>query len=335
MGTRQALAAAIVVALGVVPWATAVAQPLPPIKQVVLFGDSLTDAGTYWFRFTTNPGLTWGQLITLHYGQRLPLPNEHIDSYDQAYKGIHGIPGPGGLNYAEGGSKVNSPYSAASKDPEGVPISTVVQVQHYLAQHQNFTADQLVTLYIGTNDVAYDYDPGNAPEVAKLLRDNKPLGPEAMGLAKQKVIAAANDAVKVVKTILDHGTRRLLVFKLYDLANAPWFHSQAAQDYVHQLGQAFNATLLAGIPNDSRILVIDTEAFINGLIGDAAEHGFSHAAHEDACKEPDQDYCFPTTLAARDADEEYIFVAGEHMTTHANRLLADYVLKQLQNSPLQ
>jgi phospholipase/lecithinase/hemolysin len=47
----------------------ATAQTLPPIKEVVSFGDSLTDAGTYWFRFTSNPGLTFAQHLAVRYGR--------------------------------------------------------------------------------------------------------------------------------------------------------------------------------------------------------------------------------------------------------------------------
>ena len=128
----------------------ATAQTLPPIKEVVSFGDSLTDAGTYWFRFTSNPGLTFAQHLAVRYGQ-LPLPNEHMDSYSDVYQGKHGMPGPGGLNYAEGGAKANSAYSSVSQDPEGLPISTAVQLKHFLAQHEKFSPEQLVTFYVGTN----------------------------------------------------------------------------------------------------------------------------------------------------------------------------------------
>jgi outer membrane lipase/esterase len=48
-------------------------QSLPPIHRVVSFGDSLSDAGTYWIRATTNPGLNFSQHLALHFGQ-LPLP---------------------------------------------------------------------------------------------------------------------------------------------------------------------------------------------------------------------------------------------------------------------
>ena len=331
MKTVMTLAAAALAALGL----SARAEDLPAIKQVVSFGDSLTDAGTYWFRFTSNPGLTFAQHLALRYGQ-LPLPNEHIDNYDDVYKGTHGTPGPGGLNYAEGGSKANSAYSSSSQDPEGLPISTAVQLKHFLAQHQGFTPDQLVTFFIGTNDAAYHYDPDKAPELAKQLRDGKPASPEVMTEETARVEKAADDAAGTVKDILAHGAKRLLVFKLVDLGNTPWFHTPAAQAFASALSGAYNKRLLAQLPQDPQhLLVIDTEAFADDLIKNAASYGFKHGAHEDACKDDDQDYCFPETLKAPDADQTYVFVAGEHMTTHANQLLADYVMAKLAASPLK
>ena len=156
------------------------AQEHVPIRQVVSFGDSLSDAGTYWLRFTTNPGLTFAQLLTLHFEKLPPLPNQHMDRYDDAYKGNHGDSGPGGLNYAEGGSRVSSPYSKVSQDPEGKPISAVQQLKHYLSQHHSFSPDQLVTLYIGVNDAAYDYDPDNSPDLVRQLRANESPSVETM-----------------------------------------------------------------------------------------------------------------------------------------------------------
>jgi phospholipase/lecithinase/hemolysin len=311
MKTVSALVAALTLPLLM---SIAAAETLPPIKEVVSFGDSLTDAGTYWFRFTSNPGLTFAQHLAVRYGQ-MPLPNEHMDSYGDGYQGKHGMPGPGGLNYAEGGAKANSAYSSVSQDPEGLPISTTVQLNHFLAQHKKFSPDQLVTFYVGTNDAAYNYDPDKSPELAKQLQDNKPPAAEVMSNEKAK---------------------RVLVFKLVDLGNLPWFHSEASQAYVRELGRAFNARLLAELPkDDEHLLVIDTEAFADDLIANAAKYGFKHGSHEDACKLDDQDYCFPETLKEPDADHTYIFVAGEHMTTRANELLADYVMKQLEVSPLK
>ena len=311
------------------------AESVPPIRQVVSFGDSLSDAGTYGFRFTTNPGLTFAQQLAVHYGQQ-PLPNEHIDNYKEVYRGKHGVPGPGGLNYAEGGAKADSAYSAVSQDPEGVPISTAVQVRHYLQQHGSFAPDQLVTLYIGTNDAVYDADPSIAPDIAKRLRENTPLAPEVMVAERARVLQAAAATSQVAKDILAHGAKRLLVFKLVDLGKLPWFHTPASRSFATVLGHAFNERLVQDLPRDPQhLLVIDTEAFTDELIAHSTVYGFKHAAYEDACRQDDQDYCFPQTLKTADADQTFIFAAGEHMTAHANQLLAEYVLRMLGTSPLR
>src|SRR3981189_2366140 len=57
------------------------ATPAPAkFGEAVFFGDSLTDAGTYGLRFTTNPGMTWAQHVAERLGQSTE-PNEHPVSY--------------------------------------------------------------------------------------------------------------------------------------------------------------------------------------------------------------------------------------------------------------
>jgi len=326
---------ALVLLLGSAHSSTLRAEPLPPIRQVVSFGDSLSDAGTYWFRFTTNPGLTFAQHLALHYGQ-LPLPNQHLDRYEEAFRGRHGQAGPGGLNYAEGGARANSAYSAVSPDPEGKPISARRQLKHFLQQHRRFTADQLVTLFIGTNDVAYDYDPNISPAFARGLRENHPPAQAVMDVEMRRVEAAADDTASLARDLLAQGAKRLVVFELFDLGEFPWFQTAAAQSTMTALAKGFNRRLLAGLPRDpAHLLVIDTAAFIDDLIAHAATTGFTHGAHADACGSPDHDYCYPETQASPDADQTYLFAAGEHLTTRAHQLLADYVIKQITASPLK
>src|SRR5262249_50962225 len=98
--TVSAFAAAVLCFAGMSMSAQSSADP-GGIREAVFFGDSLTDAGTYGFRFTTNPGMTWAQHVAVGLGQS-DEPNEHTASYDDVYQGKPGIPGPGGLNYAEG-----------------------------------------------------------------------------------------------------------------------------------------------------------------------------------------------------------------------------------------
>jgi len=321
---------ALLALTGVVTPSQAAADPegQPAVTQAVFFGDSLTDAGTYGFRFTTMPGKTWAQHVAQRLGQSTE-PNEHVAAYGDVYQGKPGIPGPGGLNYAEGGARANSAYSTVSDSPEGTPISTTVQVDRFLQQHGSFTPNQVVTLYVGTNDVAYNFDPTKDPDLAQSLRDNIPAGEDVMAADRARVQGAATDEAQTASKILANGAQRLLVFKLFDTSLDPWFRTDAARQYVGELGAVYNQTLLAAVPPDPRIQIIDTEAFVNELLQNPSKYGFTHGANEDACAKPDQDYCDAKSLASPDADRTYVFAAAEHMTTRANELLGNYVLQQI------
>ena len=100
------------------------ARPPVRITRVVAFGDSLSDAGTYGWRFTTMPGLTFAQRLAIDL-QQSPEPNERLSHYASAYRGQAADGHPGGLNYAEGGARANHAYSVTSVVPEGVPIRSL------------------------------------------------------------------------------------------------------------------------------------------------------------------------------------------------------------------
>lgn len=307
---------------------------LPPIREAVFFGDSLTDAGTFWFRFTTNPGLIWAQHVALHFGQS-PLPNQHVDSYADVFCDLPGLAGPHGLNYAQGGACAELPYAATCTSAEGTPISTAVQLRHFLAQHDTFKQDQIVFLYIGTNDVANNYDPKNNIELAQSMRANEAVPAQVMALERSRVRQAGAAAAKVATQILANGAKRLVVFKLARLGDMPWFRTEAAQEYVNELTALYNHSLVTSLPESTAILLLDVQDFLDGLVRNADAYGLKHFAHEDACREPDQDYCYPNGLKSRDADMTYIFAASQHMTTRANELLAEYVLTKIAGSSLR
>lgn len=306
----------------------AAAESDQAVTEAVFFGDSLTDAGTYGFRFTTMPGRTWAQHVAARLGQSTE-PNEHVDNYSDVYQGVPAVPGPGGLNYAEGGSRAGLPYSVVSDNPEGAPISTEVQLQHYLSQHGTFTPNQLVTLWIGTNDVALKFDPRFEPDLAEGLRANQKPGPDVMAAERQRVAQAASTEARTTAQILANGGQHVLVFTLFDLGLLPWFETQAARDYVNDLTAVYNATLLNELPRDPRLQILDMQAFITEVLGNLGRYGFRYGANDDACAQPGQDYCAADAWKAADADRTYVFAASEHLTTHAHEVLADYVLRQV------
>jgi phospholipase/lecithinase/hemolysin len=313
---------------------SATGSELPPVKEAVFFGDSLTDAGTFGVRFTTASGFVWAQLMAKSYGQSTQ-PNEHLDSFGDAFKGNHGKRGPGGLNYAEGGARVALPFSNSSDDPEGTPISAAVQLQHFLTQYGAFKPSQIVLLYIGTNDVGYDYDPQNNPTLARQLREDV-FPDHAIFQAQQARVEAAADAtIGIVAKILNSGAKRLVLFELPDMGELPWFQTRASQVFATRLARAFNRRLSAGLPTNPAILVIKMQDFVNELLRHSRTNGIKHGAHEDACRVPEQDFCDLTSLAVPDANQTYIFAAAEHLTTHANELLATYVMRQISQSSLR
>lgn len=115
--------------------------------QVVSFGDSLSDVGTYapviqssfgGGRFTTNPGEVWTQKVAEYYG----------DTLTPAYLGGFGKPlvAAGGYGYAQGGSDVVNAQGQgwAPNNMAATTVPVVTQVANYLGAHTSFNANQLV-----------------------------------------------------------------------------------------------------------------------------------------------------------------------------------------------
>ena len=98
-----------------------------------IFGDSLSDAGQYGSRFTTNPGL----VTPMYVGQNFGITVDAVV--------------PGGLDYAQGGARVNSPSPAV---PAGVPdFSIVQQVNQQLAKTPVLDPSALYQIQGGANDI--------------------------------------------------------------------------------------------------------------------------------------------------------------------------------------
>ncbi|WP_321844582.1 SGNH/GDSL hydrolase family protein [Paraburkholderia bannensis] len=124
--------------------------------QVVAFGTSLSDAGTYseqiapgfgGGRFTTNPGEVWTQKVSEYFGNTL----------SPAFEGGFGLPltATGGLDYAQGGALVAT--GGVSNTSVAIPTASeqplTWQLQQYLAQHGSFNAGQLVLVEGGANEI--------------------------------------------------------------------------------------------------------------------------------------------------------------------------------------
>lgn len=161
--------------------------------QVVVFGTSLSDAGTYseqilpgfgGGRFTTNPGEVWAQKVSEYFG----------NSLTPAFEGGFGVPltATGGLDYAQGGAMVSTGGVADTSAviPAASEQPVTWQVSQYLAQHGSFNANQLVLVEGGANEIL-------------ALLNNSGAGLTAFGtaLAKANFTAAASDPATQQKAL--------------------------------------------------------------------------------------------------------------------------------------
>jgi phospholipase/lecithinase/hemolysin len=294
------------------------AASLPPIRQVVSFGDSLSDCGAYGYKPTTAPALTWNQLVARHFhddlqpnwvGKNPAIANTDVQEHS-----------PGGLCSAQGGART---ATGIPGQPESPPISGVVQLDHFLAQHSRFSDDQLVTVYLGANDVLINFFTLNG----ELSKGNAAAAPATKAVIEQ----AARDAAGLVQRILDHGAKRVAVLNLYDLGGSSFI---AASPVLSGLVDDFNATLRNALPQDPRVLPVDAHAFFAGLAADPAAHGFRHPMNEDACQIPTKlgpdCYISPSKWKSPDADQTYMLIGMVHFTARTEELLAEYVLGRIE-----
>ena len=117
------------------------------------------------------------------------------------------------------------------------------------------------------------------------------------------------------------------MFKLFDTSLDPWFRTDAARQFVGELGAVYNQTLLAALPPDPRIQIVDTGAFVNDLLQNADRYGFIHGANDDACAKQYQ--LLRRRVAEVAGRRPHVRLRGRGTHDHARHaLLGDYVLRQ-------
>ncbi|CAB3780364.1 SGNH/GDSL hydrolase family protein [Pararobbsia alpina] len=315
--------------------------PATPVSttslQVVSFGDSLSDVGTYapnialefgGGRFTTNPGQVWTQDVANFYGGTLVA----------AQTGGFGAPvinNPNGYGYAQGGALVTGGAAATNAAALTVPVHD--QVQNYIAMHGGFNGNQLVLIQGGANDIiqgAIALQAGTATQAA-------------VGTAVGK---AATDLAALVATIVQAGATHVAVASVPNLAETPLTtlstNPTLSASVFAPLVLLFNQTL-AGTLNAQpglmdKIAFIDTQTWLHNELGTFQSDGFTVSNTATACNlgqmiakatadgQPNPSafgsalFCSPQTLVAPNADQTYMFADQLHPTTHLYQVFATY-----------
>jgi len=321
--------------------------------QVVSFGDSLSDVGTYQVagrppvgplafdggRYTTNPGAVWTELVARYYG----------DVLQPAARGGFGQPtvALGGMGYAQGGAWVASP---PDDDKEGGASATPVsgQIDAFLARYRTFDSRQLVLLQGGSNDIM------NAVLAAADHRIPAEMVPVI-------VTAGAVDLARQVGRLTQAGAARLLLANVPDIGLTPLAiaHPEVAASLT-QMSQLFNDTLASEIsrqPKPPHFVFADTQRWFREMLSTYKVLGFRVSNTATACSTPKivararaiglQDLetflrqngssllCSAATLTEPDADQRYMFADELHPSTRLHELYAQFIQREIDSKGIQ
>ena len=288
-------------------------------SQVIVFGDSLSDAGYFrpvlgaagvpasllpsLGRFTTAPGPVWSELVAAYYG----APT-----------------GPSNLNngniFAQGGARVASNSASTPTGAAQRPVTT--QVTEYLARSGG-TADPnaLYAIWGGANDVIQTLGAVSAGAIAS-------------DQAAAAIQAAAGAEIQQIARLRAAGARYIVVFGLPNIGATPGLTAAgaAASGGATQLSAGFNTALFVGLAQTGlRVIPIDSFSFLAEIRANPSAFGFANittpacGAFPPFSSGPDALFCPPNVWAASNANQTYLFADGIHPTAAGHALIAQFV----------
>jgi outer membrane lipase/esterase len=268
-------------------------------SNTYIFGDSLSDAGVFGARFTTNPGLT----APMYVGQNWGITSTPFTS--------------NGNDYAIGGARVNTPQGNL---PPGLPdLSVTAQVNLFVSKGP-LDRNALYQIQGGANDIFQ-----LAPQYA-----TNPT------LVQAGVAQAALDLAAAAGKLKAAGAQYVVVQNLPDIGRTPLAASQGPQGQAlfNGLSTLFNSTLNAAI-GAAGLQVIQFDAFklATETSSNPAIFGFVNATTP-ACTTLSSLQCTPSTLVAPNANLNYVFADGVHPTTGATLVLSQ-AIESMITGPMQ
>jgi len=263
-----------------------------------IFGDSLSDAGVFGARFTTNPGL----VTPMYVGQNWGITTAPFTQ--------------GGNDYAIGGARVNTPQGNL---PSGVPdLSVAAQVNTLIAKGP-LDPRALYQIQGGANDIFQYVNQFLAGQITQS---------QLQGLTAQ---AATDLATQVVK-LNAAGARYIILQNLPDMGKTPDAIAAGpqAQALFTSLSQGlFNSTLNAAVAAAGvQVIPFNTAAFLNEVVTNPSLYGFVNATGR-ACTTASSLQCTPATLVAPNANLNYVFADGVHPTTGADLIETQAIVSMI------
>ena len=271
--------------------------------QVVIFGDSLSDGGSFnGLRYTTNPGKTAAEYVA----DVLGLTTTPSDT--------------GGSNFAQGGQTVNgTPYATPPGEPIR-PIST--QVTEYLMSNGGVAnPNALYLIQGGANDIFKNLDAVGAGTMTQAQLQTATYQ-SGVDFATQVAILAAT------------GAKYIVVSNVPNIGIAPAFAGSPYAGVATAVTKGYNDVVAGAVTQlGLNIVALDSYNLLGEIVANPSAYGFSNATGV-ACTSGSSIMCSPATLVTPDAASTYVFADSVHPTTAGQKLLAQYMSATL-NAPTQ
>jgi phospholipase/lecithinase/hemolysin len=241
-----------------------------------------------------------------------------------------------GLGQAAAGT-VNADFAEETT----IPIKD--QVAEFLKAHGRFSPDQLILIDGGANDIFFQLAAAQAAGTAGTAAARQD--------AVNAITQSAVDLVGVVATMVANGATHVVLINIPDIGKAPMGVASADHGQsITQFCRLFNTTLANALDPEifgEKVLLIDSFTFIDSIITNFQEHGFTVSNTESACDLSAQValatelhlsnpsvfgqslFCSPKTFISKGADESFMFADTVHPTTHLNAIFAKFVEQKI------
>ena len=318
----------------------------PKFTNVVSFGDSLSDVGTYRVgavaalgggEFTINgpQNKIWVEDLANAVGA--PAPCAAQTGLDGAAALGFSVPvanHSGCYGYAQGGARVTIPVGPGNAALGGssallglLTVPVVTQIQSYLAVNNGaFTGHELVTVWAGANDVFIQSD------TVAAAQESPTAAVTAMATAGTEL------ASYIVNEIIGKGANYVIVCDLPDINLTPMGLAApaAAQPLLTQLTTTFNQTLQAGLASvpSSKLIWVDLYTESQTEAASPVTYGLTNVTTPACNLNPTANplssslICSAANLSGSNV-LNYEYADDVHPTPYAHALIAKGVLTQM------
>lgn len=299
------------------------------VRQVTVFGDSLSDVGTYGAltgnpdnpgKFTVNPAPVWAELVAAHYGVALtPYRSVRRDAPARVL---------GGNGYAEGGARIAllPGVSAVGKNADVTPVRA--QISARLARGP-IAKDELVLLAAGGNDLYAQFDAAFWSRPPGLDEE------QALAQAAANVDLAADALAGEILRLLEQGAPLVVLGLAADFSNTPfalrWLNEEQRQQ-VRVWAQRFELHLRAALGPPAGLVWVNWTPLGERILAQPATYGLSDVqtpACNNLSPSPSAIFCTAADLVQPDAAERFLYSDDFHYSPRGHALLADEVLKTI------